>query len=352
MNRHLKKIKSIYFYDKKNTKFVLDKIDKISNGIIVFYNPECIGIMNSTLEMFDEESTVALYELFNKKQINEISGKIASKKIKQVIFSTMAFGYKELAENIYQKNSKIKIKFLWHGSHSLFVNPNEQRFLENILELSKRKIVSSIGFLKESMANCYKEKGYNSYFVMNDVSVVNKENYVFTNNDEKDIRIGIYSSGDRWEKNTYNQLSACAMVKDAKIDMIPKTNLAISFCKLMGIKFQDDSQNIAVKREQLLERMAKNTVNLYVTFTECAPMIPLESLEVGVPCIIGNNTHYFRGTNLQEYLVVKEEDSIDEIFEKINLCVGKKDEIIKSYKEWKKVYSKQAKESVINFLNS
>ena len=112
MNRHLKKIKSIYFYDKKNTKFVLDKIDKISNGIIVFYNPECIGIMNSTLEMFDEESTVALYELFNKKQINEISDKIASKKIKQVIFSTMAFGYKELAENIYQKNSKIKIKNL------------------------------------------------------------------------------------------------------------------------------------------------------------------------------------------------------------------------------------------------
>ncbi len=350
MNRHLKKIKSIYFYDKKNTKSILDKIEENKSGIIVFYNPECIGIMNSTLEMFDKESTIALYELFNKKQINEVSDKIVSKKVKQVIFSTMAFGYKELAESIYDKNPKIKIKFLWHGSHSLFVNPNEQRFLENILELSKRNIVSSIGFLKESMANCYKEKGYNSYFVMNDVSVDNKENYV--SNSDKDIKIGIYSSGDRWEKNTYNQLSACAMVKDAKIDMVPKTNLAISFCKLMGIKFQDDTQDFAVNREQLLARMAKNTVNLYVTFTECAPMIPLESLEVGVPCIIGNNTHYFKGTNLQEYLVVKEEDSIDEIFEKINLCIEKRDEIIKSYKEWKNVYSKQAKESVINFLNS
>ena len=69
------------------------------------------------------------------------------------------------------KYNKIKIKFMWHGSHSLFVNYNEQKFLEEILQLQKRKIVTSIGFFKKSMKEFYSKKGYNSYWLMNDVNL-------------------------------------------------------------------------------------------------------------------------------------------------------------------------------------
>ena len=138
------------------------------------------------------------------------------------------------------------------------------------------------------------------------------------------IKLGLYSSGDRWEKNTYNQLSACAMVKDAYVDIVPETKLATSFCKLMNIKRLNDEPTMALSREELLKRMAKNTVNLYVTFTECSPMIPLESFELGVPCIIGNNTDFFKNSELEELVVVKEEDSIDEIYEKINIAIENK----------------------------
>lgn len=347
MNRHVKKIFTIFKYPKKSVKLVLEEIKKYnSKEYIVFYNPECIGIMNATKEIFD--NTIPLVEIFNKKEIEDIAEEISKSNIKQIIFATQAHGYKALAEKIKEKNSKIIIKFMWHGSHSLFVNRDEEYFLESILDLEKRGIVTSIGFLKESMAKYYSLKGYNSYFVMNTVNTI-KEAKSDIKRDE--IKVGIYSSGDRWEKNTYNQLSACSLVdNNIIVDSIPATELFKSYCKLMNIKYVEDLKT-SVSRDELVDRMSKNTINLYVTFTECAPMIPLESMQVGVPCIVGDNNHYFTNTNLEKYLVVKAEDSIDEIAEKMKLCIENREEIMRLYKEWKKEYDLKSKESVNKFLS-
>lgn len=349
MNRHVKKVKSIFFYQKGYTNNVIENINNIKDtSFVAIYNPETKGIMNATIDLFGKENSIELYEIFNKKQIINIAQAIVNKGFRQVIFATMAYGYKDLAEKIHELNSNIKIKFMWHGSHSLFVNYNEQKFLEELLQLQKRGIVSTIGFFKSAMADFYNKKGYNVCLLMNDVNLENK--YEKDNNDKR-LKIGLYSSGDRWEKNTYNQLSSCAMVKDAYVDIIPNTKLATSFCNLMNIKMVDNNSSMSVSREELLKRMANNSVNLYVTFTECSPMIPLESFELGVPCIIGNNTDFFRNSKLNDMLVVKEEDSIDEIYEKINIAIENKEEIMSLYKEWKAEYSKEVIKLKEEFLN-
>lgn len=349
MNRHVKKVKSIFFYQKGYTNNVIENINNIKDtSFVAIYNPETKGIMNATIDLFGKENSIELYEIFNKKQIINIAQAIVNRNFRQVIFATMAYGYKDLAEKIHELNSNIKIKFMWHGSHSLFVNYNEQKFLEELLQLQKRGIVSTIGFFKSAMADFYNKKGYNSCLLMNDVNLENK--YEKDNNDKR-LKIGLYSSGDRWEKNTYNQLSSCAMVKDAYVDVIPNTKLATSFCKLMNIKMVDNNSSMAVSRDELLKRMASNDVNLYVTFTECSPMIPLESFELGVPCVIGNNTDFFKNSKLNDMLVVKEEDSIDEIYEKINIAIENKEEIMSLYKEWKAEYSKEVIKLKEEFLN-
>lgn len=351
MNRHVKKVKSIFFYQKEQTEDVIEDISELKNtSYVVIYNPECIGIKNSVKELFGKENCIKLYEIFNEKQICNVANAIVDKNFKQVIFATMAYGYKDLAEKIYELNNKIKIKFMWHGSHSLFVNYNEQKFLEEILQLQKRNIVKSIGFFKKSMKEFYSKKGYNSYWLMNCVNL--DKNKIERKEKSNDIKIGLYSSGDRWEKNTYNQLSACAMLKNAYVDVVPMTKLATSFCKLMNIKTVNDDNEFSIKRKELLKRMSKNTINLYVTFTESSPMIPLESFEVGVPCIIGNNTDYFKGNEIENFIVVNEEDNIDEIYDKINLCIENKEKILKLYKDWKKEHSKKVLELKEEFLNS
>ena len=93
-------------------------------------------------------------------------------------------------------------------------------------------------------------------------------------------------------------------------------------------------------------------MNLYVTFTECAPLTPLESLELGVPCLTGNNHHYWEGTELEKYLVVEQADGVNRIYEKMEYCIANRDKILKLYREWKKQYDIEAKRNIEEFKNT
>ena len=97
--------------------------------------------------------------------------------------------------------------------------------------------------------------------------------------------------------------------------------------------------------------MSNNSINLYVTFSECAPMLPIESFEVNVPCILGNNNHYFKDTELEKYIVVKNEENPKEVSDKIISCIENKEKIMTLYKTWKKENDALSKKSVKDFLN-
>ena len=96
--------------------------------------------------------------------------------------------------------------------------------------------------------------------------------------------------------------------------------------------------------------MSKNDITTYVTFSECAPMMPLESFEVGVPCITGNNHHYFEGTELEEYLVINNEEDPEEIKQKLLDCIKNKDKILKLYEKFRQENYKNAEKDVNEFL--
>lgn len=353
MSRHMKKIRNIILkkgYDK-------EELDRIKNeiivnkksGILAIYNPECIGIMNATKDLF--ENSVAIGEIFSSKMANEISDSIIENDIMQVVFASNCLGWKELVEILKNKKPEIKIKFTWHGSHSMFVQRDESYFLYMILELLDRGLVDSIGFAKESMAIYYKQKGYNSYFLPNTVKNIKSE---FKNDDissNDNIKIGLYSAGNRWEKNTFNQLSAISMLSNVEVDIVPVTPLVKDFCKMMKIRMKDENSKY-LKREVLYSRMSQNDMNLYVTFTESSPVTPLESFELGVPCLTGNNHHYFRRSKLEDYLIVRAEDDINEIYSKINNILKKKTEIMKLYKIWKTDYDKKVEEYFKDFCRS
>lgn len=349
MSRHFKKVKNILFYPKDETKKILEKINSFNGkeGFAI-YNPECLGIMNSTKDLF--ENIVAIKEILNKRQLEQIASHIANTNVKYVVFSSITFGWKALVERIKELNNNIKIKFMWHGSHAMFVERDESYFLYSIIELMDRKIVDSVGFFKESMAEFYKQKGYNAFFLTNNVSSICSTNINAFMKEEGKIYLGSYAAGDRWGKNTANQLSAASMIKNSVVDIIPTTDLIKEFCKTINLRINDKNLSY-LPRQELLNRMALNDVNLYVTFTECSPVIPLESLELGVPCITGNNHSYFKNSKLQEYLIVKAEDDINEIYQKIKICIEKKDEIIDLYKKWKKDYDLFSTKKLQEFIN-
>ena len=80
-------------------------------------------------------------------------------------------------------------------------------------------------------------------------------------------------------------------------------------------------------------------------------MLPLESFELGVPCITAHNHHYWEGTELAKYLIVDENDNVNKIYEKAEFCLKNKEKVLELYKNWKREYDKEAKKSVNKFLN-
>lgn len=340
--RYKRKINDKYL---KNLNNALEDIKSINKDYLVMHNPEWLGVTSATIELFD--SRVRCGELLRKKDIAKVAKSIIESNVNQVVFSAMCLGWKELAITLKKQNPKIKVKVFWHGSNSQVSEPyGWQRNIE-IIELHKQGIIDVFATCKESILEFYKNEGYTTVFIRNNVKLPTK--IVGTPPKDK-IRVGIYAAkSDDWRKNLFTQLAAVSLIPNAVVDMVPLNPEAKTFATSIGLKLEGLDKPIP--RNELLKRMSNNNINLYVTFSECAPMLPIESFEVGVPCILGNNNHYFKETELEKFIVVKNEENPKEIADKITYCLTEQDKVMSLYKNWKNDNNALSKKSVKEFLN-
>ena len=322
----------------------IEALKKIKKDYIVMHNPDWLGITSATIELFDN-NRIPCGEFFRKKDIKQFGDLILKQEITQVIFSAMCIGWKDLAYYLKTKNPNIKIKTFWHGSISQVSEPyGWERNLE-LIEMCKDGTLEVFGTCKESLVKFYENLGIKTHFIGNNVILPEKINHKEPDN----IVIGLYAAKkDDWRKNLFAQIAAVSLIKNATIDIIPMDYEAAEFASNLGLKVTGIDKPIP--RNDLLKRMSQNTLNLYVTFSECAPMLPIESFEVGTICLTGNNHHYFKNHELENYLVVNNEESPIEIAEKIKLCLNNKEEIKKLYKNWKKENDKFSARSAKEFI--
>lgn len=332
---YLKKRRSIITEEYKSTiNKTLSSIKNTKYDYIAFHNPEWLGVTNATKELFD--NTVECKELYRKKDINSIANKIEKCGYKIVIFSGFCIGWKDLAKVLNNKN--ITVQTFFHGSHSQVLEPYGWARNLEIFDLAKKGIVKKMGTCKASLVDFYRSYGCNTVLLTNKVNI---KKYRRTRKDDNFV-IGIYASKTEiYRKNAFASLAAAKLVKQKNVvvDMVPLTKNARIFAKMLGIKIQGIDH--AIPREELLERMANCDILSYVTFTECAPMTPLESFAQGVPCIVGDNCHYFKIQELGKYIVVSDEANPEDIAKKIDYTYANKEKVLKLYNEWYKNTEKQ-----------
>lgn len=326
-----------------------DTLEKVSGKYVVFHHSYWLGISNATQELFGK-AAAGITELYNQELIDFYIQKIIDKKFKLVVFSGFADGWEQIIKGLKQKKPSIKIKIIWHGSLCLNIYDYDYFMFAAMFRLLKNETINSIAFVKKSMYEFFKKKGYNVEFIANTVKLDTYKFKSLSNKTSDKIKVGIYASGDRWVKNFYNQLAAASLIKNCIVDVIPSNPKTHELAKLFNLNITGLSTSIS--HSDLLDRMASNDINLYVTFSECAPIIPLESLELGVPCLTANNHHYFKNSKLSEFLIVNENDDVNAIYSKIEECLKNKQEIIEIYKKWKKEYDNESKKSIKQFLNN
>lgn len=336
---------------KKLIKSTLDNLKKYKNkDYVAFHNPEWTGVSNATIELF--ENSIPCGELINRKEIKEVCNAIVDNNIKEVIFSGFCIGWYKLAKKLYDEG--IVVKTFFHGSHSQYLDKYGWKMNNQIYSLERKGIVKEMAFCKESIINFYKDKGCNVTFLRNLVNI--DYNIKKTTNKSDEFKIGIYAVKPTvFHKNVFTDLASIYFVKqklkDKKViaDVVPNSDSVEAFCHFLDIELT--GINEGVPRKELLKRMSKCDITLYVTFLECAPMLPLESFYVGTPCITGNNHHYFKGTELEKYLVVTNEEDATKIADKVLLCMNNRDKVLSLYSKFSDYNLKEGKRLVKEYLS-
>ena len=262
------------------------------------------GVRSSTIELFS--NVILINEAYDNLSINRVANLIINSKIRQFILSGFPDGWSEIIKIVKSQKSQIVFKVLWHGSIAQHYEEYSTKVFLEILNLSKLGLISKLGFVKKSSFELYDFLGYDCCFVMNHVNI--KTSFTRESTDLNMIKVGIFSADVTLRKNTYTNIASVCYLPNASLTICPSNehlNQVVNHFNLSVKIFQE-----SMPREEVIKLMSKLDVVLYVTFSECAPMIPLESMSVGTICLMGANNHYYeKYPILDKYLVVKEVDN-------------------------------------------
>lgn len=311
---------------------------------VVFYNPTWLGVAASTKGLF--ENYVGLEHVYKKKDIRNISLKIVNNNIKQVIFSQLCDGWIELIEEIKKISPNTIIKVIWHGNCYEYFSDFTWGLNKKVMELYHQGKVDAFGFVRSIMYEFYSKVGFKSYYLQNNAFKDNNGKTSKCKNEQ--VKIGIYNADSRELKNIYTSLSAIKLVPNSMADVVPINEGALKFADIIDLPIS--SLDRYIPNDELMERIKSNDLNIYPTFTENAPLFPLESFEMGIPCLLGNNNDFFVDTELGKYVILEREDDSLYIKEKIMVALENREKIMKLYREWKKEFNKKCKKLVDEFI--
>jgi len=329
----------------------------------------CINNMFS-----NAESILSCYNIneYNKNMSN-ISNLIEKNNIKQLIFLGIEEGRDKLFVEISNKYPDIKIKVICNTQDSLLYDDTERNNFLKLLDLSKKGIVYDIAFLRKGQYETYRELGYKCSFLMENyildnecISNVNdiENNKNVEKDKEEEIIIGIYPLEYKWEKNIFNQFSISRFIENSKTRYIEVNERITEFLDKMkiekeAVKFQ------SINEKFLISELIKSDINIECSFTEYFHLIFFISMELGIPCLLGNTSDLFIESikineeetyienieKLETYIVTDTEDNPLYNSEKVKVIIDKKEEIMKLYKEWKEAYNKISDDNKMKFIN-
>ena len=343
---HSKEVREKNKEYKERVLEALDIIKKYKDkDYIVFYNPTWLGVKASTLGLF--ENTVPLESVIGRKNIKMISKQVKENNIRSVIFSQIDNGWINVIEELKRQNKDINIKVIWHGNCYEYFSDFTWNLNKTVVKLYKEGKINCFAFVRSIMYEFYNKVGVKSFYLQNNVHKENAGKTINVKNDK--IKIGIYNADTRELKNIYTALSAMSLMPNKVVaDVVPINSGAREFTKILGL--ETTSIDDYIPNEELMKRIQKNDINIYPTFTENSPMFPLESFEMGIPCLLGNNNDYFVGTKLGKYVILEREDDAEYIKNKMIEVLDNKEEVMELYRNWKKEFDVKCEKLVKEFI--
>lgn len=280
------------------------------------------GIQSVTQTLFHDIFPIFFYE-------NGIDDQIFD--FRTIVFSGFDHNFVDLARSL--KDHHINIAVFWHFSCASEVDPDVGESWRSVVPLLVDRTVDLFITCKAGFDNVVSNLfGIPTFFILN-----NAVDTSFRTLPKHGL--GIYSgSSDYWVKNLRPNLYATLMT-GLPVDILPYDDTIRSVVEMLGKTSYVTGITDRLDHSAFLKRMSSCELVSYVTFTEGAPILPLEALNNGVICLTGYNHHYFQSdSRLSSLLMVNRPDDPVTISQAILKALDNKKEILERYQIWKAHY--------------
>ncbi len=335
-------------------KAVADDLRARGVKTLAVYVPRWKGVAASTRSLFEHalafpQSTEVEPYGIEADEIEMMARAIADAEIEHFILSGGDEIHLRLARRIKAIRPGVRCDLLWHASYVQFSEDYTWRLLGLWIEAAREGLVHTIGTVKQGMDRFFASRGVRSCFVMNYIARIPDSP---STPEAGGPHLGLWLAGANYRKLPHAMLAAAAMTPGAVVHGSNLEGRPIEVARYLAL----DGGRLeprSIEQADLEDAIRLTHLTLYVTYSECAPMLPLESLGLGVPCLVGPNSHLFLDDDyLASRLVVPYPDRADTIADWIERALAERDQIIEAYKNYAPGYNARARQSVVEFVSS
>ncbi|MHC4481578.1 MAG: hypothetical protein ACYS1C_11515 [Planctomycetota bacterium] len=235
------------------------------------------GVTTSTLNNFPN----VLLE--DRSQPGDTAQQILDGGYQTVVFSGMPKGFDTVARTIGKRSPATRLLVHYHGSLVQNADPFNLDSFKSVVRLAREGVVERVGCAKAGVAPVFRsigmEASYLPYRIEPPEAVEHRPA-------ASPRRIGVFVR-DTYRKNAHTQFAAAALVRDAEIHANELPDLSY----LGGSPTFVPHGNLP--HEEFLGLLGRMDVTFYVSLSECYPMVVLESLIRGVPCVTSRTHEIF-----------------------------------------------------------
>lgn len=249
---------------------------------------------------------------------------------------------------VQREDPGVRFDLLWHSNYLQMGEPHDWNLLKNWLRAIADGLVTRVAVVKEGLEQLFRKLGVDTVFIPN---VIHSDPSEIRYNGIRDL-VGIWLSGS----SSYRKVPYAALLA---LKSLERT-------RLIGAGFDDDSLAMVTEmrvpradiwreplpQEALYRNIQRTSLTFYITLSECSPMLPLESMHLGVPALVGPCSHLFRtDTYLYKMLVVENPLSPEVIARHARRALAEGQQIIDAYIEYSYREQKQAADGLTNLLS-
>lgn len=308
-------------------------------------HPHWLGIRSSASQLFDH--LLLVNDLLSSQDAREFAKLLLDRKPQAVVLQGFPFAYQHIVDALHELAPEVPIGVVWHGTFMQASEDYAWRSFRRVCALVREGKIRRIGCVKQGQEEVLQRQGLDSAFLLNMYRQIPEGAAPV---DAGPAKLGIWSISELKHKPPYEMLAAASMIPNCKVIGSVASPRMVEFCQ--EFKIQHDFVGKMIPQRDMPRYLRTAHLNLYVTLNECAPMLPLESFAVGVPCIVGPNTPYFADHGyLQDRLVVKVPDDARGIAVCIERVLAEREEVVAAYQQYAIQHNAESARTVQRFLD-